>query len=76
MPVNGSTVIPGGYVEPDEIDHVYPMLTAPPSAKIPFLAGSSLPLDRAYVAGLLGFSAPTANSLDTVGDRDGVAAVA
>src|SRR5205814_1699360 len=37
------------------------------------LAGSSLPLDRAAVAGLLGFAAPTLNSLDTVGDRDGAA---
>jgi argininosuccinate lyase len=37
------------------------------------LAGSSLPLQRAYVAGLLGFAAPTDNSLDTVGDRDGTA---
>lgn len=40
------------------------------------LAGSSLPLDRAGVAALLGFSAPTDNSLDTVGDRDGVSGLA
>lgn len=37
------------------------------------LAGTSLPLDRAYAAALLGFAAPTDNSLDTVGDRDGSA---
>lgn len=34
------------------------------------LAGSSLPIDRAYVAGLLEFSAPAANSLDISSDRD------
>jgi len=34
------------------------------------LAGSSLPIDRAFVAGLLGFSAPAANSLDVSSDRD------
>lgn len=39
------------------------------------LAGSSLPLPRAHVAGLLGFGAPSENSLDTVGDRDAVSAV-
>jgi len=35
------------------------------------LAGSTLPLDRAYSAALLGFTAPTSNSLDTVASRDG-----
>jgi len=34
------------------------------------LAGSSLPIDRAYTAKLLGFARPTANSLDSVSDRD------
>jgi len=34
------------------------------------LAGSTLPLDRAYTAELLGFDGPTANSLDTVASRD------
>ncbi|MBI5376753.1 MAG: argininosuccinate lyase [Candidatus Schekmanbacteria bacterium] len=34
------------------------------------LAGSSFPLDREYVAKLLGFSSVTANSMDTVSDRD------
>jgi argininosuccinate lyase len=34
------------------------------------LAGTSLPIDRAYVAELLGFSAPAANSLDVSSDRD------
>ncbi len=34
------------------------------------LAGSTLPLDRDAAADALGFSAPTANALDTVGDRD------
>ena len=34
------------------------------------LAGSSLPLNRAFVARLLGFEKPTANSLDSVSDRD------
>ncbi|MCB1877338.1 MAG: argininosuccinate lyase, partial [Chromatiales bacterium] len=34
------------------------------------LAGTSYPLDRAYTAELLGFDAPTANSLDSVSDRD------
>lgn len=37
------------------------------------LAGSSLPLDPAYTAELLGFAAPFANSLDAVSDRDFVA---
>ncbi len=34
------------------------------------LAGTTYPLDRDMVAGLLGFDAPTANSLDGVADRD------
>src|SRR3989338_8469413 len=34
------------------------------------LAGSNLPVDRRYVAQLLGFQKPTANSLDSVSDRD------
>jgi argininosuccinate lyase len=34
------------------------------------LAGAAYPLDRVYVAGLLGFSAISRNSLDAVGDRD------
>jgi len=34
------------------------------------LAGSGLPIDRAFVARELGFPAVTANSMDTVGDRD------
>ena len=34
------------------------------------LAGSSLPLDRARAAEMLGFAAPSANALDAVGDRD------
>ncbi|MCQ2575858.1 MAG: argininosuccinate lyase [Treponema sp.] len=34
------------------------------------LAGSGLPLDREYEAGLMGFSGVTQNSLDTVSDRD------
>lgn len=34
------------------------------------LAGTSYPLDRVYSAQLLGFSAPAANSLDAVSDRD------
>jgi argininosuccinate lyase len=34
------------------------------------LAGSPYPLDRAYVARLLGFGAVSRNSLDTVSDRD------
>ena len=37
------------------------------------LAGSSLPLDPAYTAELLGFAAPFDNSLDAVSDRDFVA---
>ena len=37
------------------------------------LAGSSFPLDRQMVADELGFSGITANSLDAVSDRDGVA---
>jgi argininosuccinate lyase len=37
------------------------------------LAGSSLPLDPIRVAKELGFDAPAANSMDTVGDRDFVA---
>ena len=34
------------------------------------LAGSPYPLDREYVAGLLGFSSVSRNSLDAVSDRD------
>ena len=34
------------------------------------LAGTTYPIDRAYTAGLLGFEAPTENSLDSVSDRD------
>ncbi|MBQ6182886.1 MAG: argininosuccinate lyase [Clostridia bacterium] len=34
------------------------------------LAGTGFAIDRRYSAKLLGFSAPTANSLDTVADRD------
>ena len=34
------------------------------------LAGSPYPVDRAYVAGLLGFDGVSANSLDAVSDRD------
>jgi argininosuccinate lyase len=37
------------------------------------LAGTSLPVDPAYSAKVLGFSVPFANSLDTVSDRDHVA---
>jgi argininosuccinate lyase len=37
------------------------------------LAGSSLPLDPAAVAAELGFTAPAANSMDAVADRDFVA---
>lgn len=33
-------------------------------------SGSSLPIDRKLTSYLLGFSAPTINALDTVGDRD------
>ncbi len=34
------------------------------------LAGTTYPLDRQYTAGLLGFDRPTANSMDSVSDRD------
>ena len=34
------------------------------------LAGTTYPLDRDYVAKKLGFNAPTANSMDSVSDRD------
>jgi len=34
------------------------------------VAGATLPLDRALMAGSLGFDAPTANSLDATSDRD------
>jgi argininosuccinate lyase len=34
------------------------------------IAGSTLPLDRNFTAKVLGFRAPSANSIDTVGDRD------
>lgn len=34
------------------------------------LAGTTYPIDRAYSAQLLGFDAPTENSLDSVSDRD------
>lgn len=34
------------------------------------LAGTTYPIDRAYTAELLGFDHPTANSLDSVSDRD------
>ena len=34
------------------------------------LAGTTYPLDRKFVASKLGFAAPTANSMDSVSDRD------
>lgn len=34
------------------------------------LAGTSFPIDRHYTSELLGFAAPTENSLDSVSDRD------
>ncbi|MCR5120098.1 MAG: argininosuccinate lyase [Lachnospiraceae bacterium] len=34
------------------------------------LAGTTYPLDRGYTASLLGFEAPTLNSMDSVSDRD------
>ncbi len=34
------------------------------------LAGTSFPIDRAFTAKALGFDGPTANSLDSVSDRD------
>ena len=34
------------------------------------LAGTTFPIDREYTAQLLGFDAPTGNSLDAVSDRD------
>jgi argininosuccinate lyase len=34
------------------------------------LAGTTYPIDRAYTTELLGFDAPTENSLDSVSDRD------
>ena len=34
------------------------------------LAGTTYPIDRTYTAELLGFEAPTENSLDSVSDRD------
>jgi len=34
------------------------------------LAGTTYPIDRAHTAKLLGFTAPTENSLDSVSDRD------
>ena len=34
------------------------------------LAGTTYPLDRDYTAELMGFTAPTANSMDSVSDRD------
>ena len=37
------------------------------------LAGTSIPLDREYTAALLGFPKVTANSMDSVSDRDFVA---
>jgi argininosuccinate lyase len=36
------------------------------------MAGTSLPVDRAYVAELLGFDSVSENSIDTVSDRDAV----
>jgi argininosuccinate lyase len=36
------------------------------------MAGTSLPIDRAYVAKLLGFDEVSENSIDTVSDRDAV----
>jgi argininosuccinate lyase len=34
------------------------------------VAGATLPLDRAFMADLLGFGAPTVNSMDATSDRD------
>jgi argininosuccinate lyase len=37
------------------------------------IAGSTIPVDRSYIAGLLGFPEVTRNSMDAVSDRDFVA---
>jgi argininosuccinate lyase len=37
------------------------------------IAGSTIPIDRGYIAGLLGFPEVTRNSMDAVSDRDFVA---
>ena len=37
------------------------------------LAGTAFPIDRHYTAAQLGFSAPTENSMDSVGSRDHIA---
>ena len=37
---------------------------------VPRLAGTSFPIDRRFVAKLLGFTRITENSIDTVSDRD------
>ncbi|OGW80991.1 MAG: argininosuccinate lyase [Omnitrophica bacterium RIFCSPLOWO2_12_FULL_44_17] len=39
------------------------------------IAGSGLPIDRTFVSKLLGFERPTANSIDSVSDRDFVVEV-
>ena len=49
-------------------DTVARMSTCPLGAAA--LAGTTYPLDRDYTAQLLGFERPTANSMDSVSDRD------
>jgi len=51
------------------LDHVLDALDECPLGAAA-LAGSTLPLDRAWVARTLGFSRVSANSLDTVSNRD------
>ncbi len=49
-------------------DNIARMATCPLGAAA--LAGTTYPLDRQYTAELLGFDRPTANSMDSVSDRD------
>lgn len=54
-------------------DTVARMSTCPLGAAA--LAGTTYPLDRDYTAQLLGFDRPTANSMDSVSDRDHICEV-
>ena len=75
QPVLGSSLLAHGWAFGRDVDRILDALVridvSPLGAGA--LAGSSLPLDPAFVASELGFAATFENSMDAVGSRDHVA---